>query len=271
MSLKDKFWMWGYTQETPGAPVPFSGTSKSWCSLESAADYFGMPNTVFMNSMHSFDRVEENLALLEKSARILCGLPHGEENAPAGAARIGGLSGKFPNIRGIVLDDFLQLSGHPTTPELVKRIRENLRSANPELELYVVMYSDQNHLDITPYLDLIDGILLWRWVSTEQFWRAEFGPLLHRFKVNYGKKLFHGVYLQNYGEHSSSAHPVDFELWKLQWMRILSELRSPCGFLDGCVLLQNAWVGHPEFRDHAVWLKETLDWFFATATERGCR
>ena len=97
MSLKDKFWMWGYTQETPGAPVPFSGTSKSWCSLESAADYFGMPKTVFMNSMHSFDRVEENLALLEKSARILCGLPHGEENAPAGAARISGLSGKFPN------------------------------------------------------------------------------------------------------------------------------------------------------------------------------
>ena len=40
-------------------------------------------------------------------------------------------------------------------------------------------------------------------------------------------------------------------------------------FLDGCVLLQNGWVGNPEFRDHVVWLKDTLEWFCETTTERG--
>ena len=41
----------------------------------------------------------------------------------------------------------------------MRAIREKLRSANPALEIYVVMYSDVNHLDVTPYLDLIDGII----------------------------------------------------------------------------------------------------------------
>ena len=268
MSWRDKLWMWGYTQEKIGVPVPFTGSTKSFCSLESAAKYFGMNNTVFMNSMHSLDRLEENLNYIRNSKQVLCGVPHGEQNVLAGAETIGRLSLKFPNIRGIVLDDFLQLSGHPTTPELVRAIREKLRSADPSLEIFVVIYSDLNHLDITPYLDLIDGIILWRWVSTEHFWRAEYGPLLHRFKVNTGKKLLHGVYLQNYGEYSSAAHPMDLDLWKRQWLRILSSLRDGAGFLDGCVLLQNGWVANPEFRDHAVWLKDTLDWFCETTSER---
>ncbi len=268
MSLNEKLWMWGYAQENIGVPVPFTANSKSYCSLESAAAYFGMDNTVFMNSMHSLEGLEENLQFVRNSKQILCGLPHGETDALAGAEAISRMSLKLPNIKGIVLDDFLQLSGHPTTPELVRSIRERLRCVNPGLEIFVVMYSDVNHLDITPYLELIDGIILWRWVSTEHFWRAEFDSLLHRFKVNTGKKLFHGVYLQNYGEHASAASPMDLDLWKLQWQKILNALRSSDGFLDGCVLLQNGWVGSFEFRDQVVWLKETLDWFCHTTTER---
>lgn len=268
MDIKQKFWMWGYTQEKTGISVPFTGITRSYCSLESAADYFGMPNTVFMNSMHTWDHVEENLAFLKDSRQILCGLPHGAASAVEGAGKISGLSLKFPQIKGIVMDDFLQLSGHPTTPELVRDIKQELRSANPDLELYVVMYSDINHLNVTPYLEYIDGFMLWRWISTETFWRAELPALLHRFKANYGKKVLHGVYLQNYGENGSTAAPMDFELWKLQWMCLLKHLRADSGFLDGCILLQNAWVGDFRFRDQAVWLKDTLDWFFATNSVR---
>lgn len=268
MNMQDKMWMWGYTQEVPGSNIPFIGSLKSHCSLETAADYFGMNNTVFMNSMHTLDRLEENLELVKDSKQVLCGLPHGEKNAVEGAKILSEMSLKYPNIKGIVLDDFLQLSGHPTTPELVKAVRDNLRSANPELEIYVVLYSDLNHLDITPYLDLIDGIILWRWVSTEHFWKAEFGSLIHRFKEIYKKKLLHGLYIQNYGEYSSGAHPIDFELWKLQCMKVLCAMRGEYAFLDGCVLLQNGWVANPEFRDHVVWLKETIDWFCGTTTIR---
>ena len=268
MSMRDKFWMWGYTMEQAGTNLPFTGSYRSFCSLESAAEYFGMNNTVFMNSMHSLDRLEENLAFVKDSKQVICGLPHGEKNALEGAKVLSEMSLKYPNIKGIVLDDFLQLSGHPTTPELVKGIRDNLKSANPELEIYVVIYSDLNHLDLTPYLDLIDGIILWRWVSTEHFWKAEFGSLIHRFKEIYKKKLLHGIYIQNYGEFSSAAHPIDFELWKLQWMKVLSAMRGKYAFLDGCVCLQNGWLSDPQFRDHAVWLEETLRWFCGTTTER---
>ena len=87
-------------------------------------------------------------------------------------------------------------------------------------------------------------------------------------KEVYKKKLFHGLYIQNYGEYSSGAHPIDFELWKLQCMKVLCSMRGKYAFLDGCVLLQNGWVANPEFRDHVVWLKETLDWFCGTTTLR---
>ncbi|MBQ6470590.1 MAG: hypothetical protein IJJ33_01280 [Victivallales bacterium] len=266
MSLRDKFWMWGYAQEKPGTVVPFCGSIRSHCSLETAASYFGMPNVVFMNGMHSQERLEENLALIQDSKQILCGLPHGQEQALAAASRLVELAKRFPAIRGVVLDDFLQLSGHPTTTEGIAAIRRALEPAG--LELFVVMYSDVNHLELTPYLPLIDGIILWRWVSTEHFWRAEFGPLIHRFKAEYGKKLFHGLYLQNFGEHSSSMCPQEFELWKMQCMKVLEALRGSYAFLDGCVLLQNAHVSHPMFRDHVIWFKQTLDWFLATTTER---
>ena len=262
--MRDKLWMWGYTQEKVGVPIPFTATTKSYCSLEDAAAYFGMPNTIFMNSMHSLDNLEKNLDYISGSKNIICGLLHGSEAVLQSAARIRELAGKYP-IKGVVLDDFLQLSGHPTTPELIRKLRETLGN---ELEIYCVIYSDLNHLDITPYLEFIDGIILWRWVSTEHFWRAEFGPLLHRFKEMYGKKLFHGVYLQNYGEYSSAAAPMDMELWKLQWQKILSALRSPYHHLDGCVLLQNGWVSDFRFRDQVVWLKETLDYFCATTSDR---
>ncbi len=267
--MRDKFWMWGYTQEKTGIPVANSGCSlKSYCSLETAADYFGCPNVVFKNSLHSLERLEENLAFVEDKKSILCALPNGPQPSLEGARRIAELSARFPRIAGVVLDDFIQLSGHSTSPELVREIRQILRSANPDMEIYVVMYSDVNHLPLEPYLDYIDGIMLWRWVSTDHFWRSEFGPLLHRTKVNTGKKVFHGVYIQDYGENGPNVAPMNFELWKLQWMKILNALRST-PFLDGCVLLQNMFVGDHRFRDHAVWLKETLEWFRGTTTDRG--
>ena len=49
---------------------------------------------------------------------------------------------------------------------------------------------------------------------------------------------------------------------------MIRALRAEQGFLDGCVLLQNAWVGDPAFRDHVVWLKETLDWACETTSIR---
>jgi hypothetical protein len=268
MDIRNKLWMWGYTQEQIGVTIPFSGASASHCSLESAADYFGMPNTVFMNSLHTWDRTEENLAFLHSSRKVICALPHGQQAYIEGARKISELSLRFPQITGAVMDDFLQLSGYPTTPEMVREIKKNLCSANPNLELHVVMYSDLNHLPLEPYLESIDAIMLWRWVSSEHFWRTELEMLLHRFKVDYGKKLFHGVYLQNYGEYGDVAAPMNFELWKLQWMRLLKLMRFKHTALEGCILLQNAWVGNPGFRDHVVWLKDTLDWFYQTTSTR---
>lgn len=279
MTMRDKFWVWGYTQQKLGMPVPFTGNVKSYCSLETALEYLGIPNAFFLNPMHSFEQTQHpivqpeeeiifGLERLSSQKQIISALPHGEVVLPA-AQKIADLSLKFPNIKGIVLDDFLQLSGHPTTPEKVRQLRETLLSVNPNLEIHVVIYSDLNHLDITPYLEFIDSIVLWRWVSTEHFWKSEFSPLVHRFKENYGKKLFHGLYIQNYGEYGSNEHPIDLDLWKLQWTQVLKSLRAApfCG-LDGCVLLQNGWLSDPNFRDHVVWLKQTIDWFLGTTTER---
>lgn len=273
MSLRDKFWMWGYTDEHAARIRP-QGDTKGFCSVERAVSYFGFSNAVFMNTFFSFEKVEEHLLHLKDCKEILCGLPPGIASVD-GARRISELSLNFPQIKGAVLDDFNQLPGQPEaisrksfpTPELVKQIHNNLLSANSALELHAVQYSDGNHYPIEPYLEYLDGIMMWRWVSTEEFWRSGFFPLIHRLKVTTGKKITHGVYIQNYGEYGEVLHPVDFELWKLQWMKILNIMREGYPFLDGCVLLQNGRLSMPQFRDHAVWLKETLDWFFETTGE----
>lgn len=274
MNFRDNFWMWGYTHDKLGARLQSQGETRSYCSLETAVSYFDFSNAVFMNTFHGFDEVEGQLPYLGNCKRILCGLPPGMASLE-GARRISELSLKFPRICGAVLDDFNQLPGQPgmiaqhkfPSPEIIRQVRDNLHSANPSLELHAVQYSDVNHLSLEPYLEYLDGIMMWRWVSTEQFWRGEFFSTLHRLKITTGKIITHGVYIQNYGEYGDIAHPVDFELWKLQWMKILKALReSP--FLDGCVLLQNGWLSSPAFRDHVVWLKETLDWFFETTSCR---
>ncbi|OQA82990.1 MAG: hypothetical protein BWY31_02985 [Lentisphaerae bacterium ADurb.Bin242] len=267
-SIKDKFWMWGYTIESVGAVrIPFVQTPQNYCSLETAADYFGFPNVFFMNGMHSWENVEKHLSYLSGQGEIICALPHGADAALDGAEKISRLSLKFPRIKGVVLDDFLQVNGHPTTPELVCELKKRLRSANPALELAVVMYSDGYHKDVRPYLEQIDTIVLWRWVSTEHFWRSELGPLLHKWKADTGKTILHGVYLQNYGEFGDDIAPMEMELWKLQWMRLFQFLRGG-NLLDGCVLLQNGFVGHPRFRDQVVWLKESMDWLLGTTSCR---
>ena len=267
-SLEEKLWMWGYTIEKTGSVrIPFVQTPRNFCSLESAAQYFSFPNAFFMNSMHSWEKIHENLSFCTDMKQILCALPHGKEETLQGAEKISRLSLEFPNIKGVVLDDFLQVDGHPVTPELLLEIKQRLCSANPALKLAVVMYSDGYHHDVKPFLEPIDIIVLWRWVSTEHFWKAELGPLLHKWKADTGKTLFHGVYLQNYGEYGDDIAPMDMELWKLQWMRLLQHLQNG-NLLDGCVLLQNGFVNHPQFRDQVVWLHETLQWFLGTTSRR---
>ena len=274
--LKDKFWMWGYTQGKIPEEIPFVRTP-SYCSLETAAQYFGMGNVVFMNGMHNIENInDQHLGYLKNFNRVVCGLPHGE-NTVQGALKVSEMSLQFPNISGAILDDFLQVGGHPMNIERMRDIRNALKSRNPALELYVVYYSDIDHEDLTPYLEYIDVINLWRWVSTEHFWRAESSPYIIRLKRETGKRIIQGVYLQNYGEAgSSNPSPMDMGLWELQWLKIFNMLshgittlqEGHYHILDGCVLLQNGCCGHPAFREQVIWLKNNLDWFLGTNTDR---
>lgn len=61
-----------------------------------------MNNAVFMNGMHSLERLEENLVFVKDSKQMICGLPHGEANALAGAESISRMSLKFPNMKGVI-------------------------------------------------------------------------------------------------------------------------------------------------------------------------
>ena len=56
----NKLWMWGYTlKEIPQACDYVYDPAGAYCSLETAARYFGADNAVFLNTAESLENLNE--------------------------------------------------------------------------------------------------------------------------------------------------------------------------------------------------------------------
>ena len=269
-TTNNRYWIWGYVMKNVPEKLPFMQQA-TYCSLETAASYFGADNTIFCNSFHGIDALgDELLGHIAPSKEIICGLTHGAY--AESAARVSELSLRYPNITGAIIDDFLDYHGpsYGMTVEQMKRIYENLKTKNPELKLWVVRYSRHPIDEIEPFIDYIDGINWWIWVSTEHYWRYQY-PLDIRALGKYGKPVLQGVFLNNYGEGTNQ--PLDMPLVELQMVKITEAMRNTMGgyghaFVSGCVLLQNGWMGLESHRKQTMWLKDYIAWHIGTTTMR---
>ncbi len=130
-----------------------------------------------------------------------------------GAHRFSELSKIYPQIRGVIIDDFY--SNYPKTLS-IKQLREikdallgkhidangnvdhNSKATTPNLKLYIVVYTVPPQMyHINPeVLKLIDGVSLWPANQNESY--KKFDSDIKIIKKNYpGKTIFPGVYVYN--------------------------------------------------------------------------
>ena len=77
MRDNNNLWVWGYVLDKIPDNVLFTDR-RSFCSLETAAEYLGADNVVFMNSAADRNALNDGLFQhLSKCKRVVCGLQHG--------------------------------------------------------------------------------------------------------------------------------------------------------------------------------------------------
>lgn len=270
MNDNNHLWVWGYVLGKIPEKAPFVNLP-TFCSLETACSYLGADNAVFMNSMDDIKLLnEENLKYLSGMKKVVCALQHG--NYVESAKAISRFSRTFTNIRGAILDDFLDKGytykgpSGDMTPDQLKEVRDALRSENPELELYVVRYTWQNPEELLPYKDFFDVLNLWAWTSTKDYWDAQYYHDAVRYRQLYEKPIMQGLFLHHYGFAKDHSAPMTLKLMKTQSKRIGDELRVG-NIQDWCVL-QSGWFSRETHRRQVEWLRDYLIWFYGTWSRR---
>ncbi len=278
----ENIWMWGYVIDRIPGGMPYALAGKSYCSLETAADYIGTNNIIYMNTRfnektlkkcHSggAEAASDMGELSDKYFRhvnrfenILCSLENG--NWVESASRISEFSLSHPGIKGCVFDDFRVplLEETMVSPETVKQINDALKSKNPKLELYLVTFSYQNQDELAPYLDYFDGLMHWNWVPSMDYWQREYFFELMKLKRLTQKPVIQGMYIHDFGLDSSE--PVPFDIFKYTVKKVYNFVRDET--LKGCIIPQNGWFCDEKHRGHIQWLKEYTDWFCGTTTPR---
>jgi hypothetical protein len=150
-----------------------------------------------------------------------------EPDSPPGmiqaAARFSRLSTIFPQIRGVIIDDFwANYYGSTITLEDMKNIKGALsgkkmlpdgtvdlesRPTTPDLQLFVVTYGGE--LRLSPdkdIIDLIDGVNFWLYDQEDSY--SKFDQYLSALQAHYpNKELITGVYIHNgdYGDMSNQS------------------------------------------------------------------
>lgn len=270
-----RFWTWGYVlDKVPGmatfVPQPTS------CSLETGASYLNCGSVFWMNTLHSQDAIADwQIERLQGFPRVVAGLTHIETNGPGlggwrteyyeSAMKIARLSLKYPNLQGVIIDDFRSPTGPSRymTDEELKNICMDMKAINPALKLYVVYYHTTQHPDsLLSCQDYFDGLTVWCWRSTDYFWDALYEDEIRTLRENYpDKELIQGQFIHAYGD-GSVPQPMN-QLTK-QCSRIAAQM--DCCRLDGWCALQSGWFCFQEYREQVEYVKNFWNWYRNTRT-----
>jgi hypothetical protein len=278
-NIRKKIHSWGYVlDEVPGnVPFVFGGTR---CSLETAADYIGSKNLIYMNSMYGPEQLKKRhpsvhpgfgegtlsdkyFRHLSKYDSVMCALEHGRYAECA--EEISRFSLTHPTVKGAVFDDFCvpAVAGTMISPEQLGEIRDALRSHNPGLKLHIVTFDYQNPKDLVPYLEHFDELSRWCWIPSADYWNKYYFEVSNLKRIT-GKPVIQGVYIHDFGIDSES--PVPMDIFQLSIRKICQYTLD--GHLDGFIIPQAGWFSHEKHRNHIQWMKNYIDWFCGTATAR---
>lgn len=128
-----------------------------------------------------------------------------------GAHRFSQLSKKYPQIYGLIIDDFYNDYPKDFTIEDLRDIRDALsgkyidkngnvdhasKAETPNLKLYIVVYNHQLDRIDKKILELIDGVSFWIWDQNDSY--KNYDNYIRTLEETYpGKEIISGVYINN--------------------------------------------------------------------------
>lgn len=255
-TLKHAGWVW----EGQGLN---GGVSPSIFGVGEGAEYFGLsracymfhPNShLAMQKLAPLDEVVCDIAKWKWRGAEHRGGEHWVDSAPAAvraeAEHVSKLSLTYRNITGAIHDDMVGLvKREGYRPDQYAEIYSALKSANPKLKLWVVIYTHELDPEFWsgfgPYLDVVS---LWVWDAKNLHMMDKY---LERCREIFPEKPINmGCYLRDY----PSRAPLPMDRVKFQWERVLHHVAN--GTLDGYSILAAVLIdGHQE---QAEWIRDFI-------------
>lgn len=256
MAFRDDGWCWEGQGLDPGVDPSILGVGDG-CRFFglTGANYMFHPNTEFaMQHMAWLDEVTCDIAKWKYKDTERGGTDHWVDAAPetvrSEAELVSRLSLKYPNITGAFHDDMLGLARREKmTPEQYAEIYRAVKSANPKLKLWAVVYSVE--LDAPEWVDFgqfVDVVNLWVWNSEELARQDE--EIQRCREVFPDKPLVMGAYLRDYPMRA----PVPMDRVRVQWESILRNFDD--GSLQGFSILSGNLIDGQ--LEQAEWIRDFI-------------
>ncbi len=249
--MLDAGWVWEGIGFDPGVEPTVYGVGEG-------ATYFGVPGANFIFHPNN----EVNFAKLSHVPKVTADISKWvwyETTAETGrftfaqtrdddpnvvaaeAAEVSRLSLQFPNIVGAFIDDTHGVAAHENaTPEAPRRIKEAVRSHNPNLDLWIVVYTHEFENEYwQDWVEAVDVINLWVWEYENLVNIDEYVEGCQQ--VFPGKPIVMGIYIRDYPSRS----PVPLEFLEIELNAILKHLEA--GSMAGYNILGNCLIDqHPQ-------------------------
>ncbi len=234
VKVKDKFWIWGHDAGSHNNQYGLTKTSRM--TPAEGAFYLGVPNIIMVKYDGRPEPPYDQYALAFRPLKQVVWSIVGAGGATASGEveTIRNLAMKFPNITGVMMDDFFcydQASGRVAvhTVDQLKAFRERLAIPDRKLDLWVVLYNHQLDHPVAEHLKACDVVTFWTWTSEK----------LDSLEKNFRKveelapscRKILGCYMYDYGNHK----PMPVDLMKYQCELGLDWLRN--GRIDGMIFL----------------------------------
>jgi len=170
------------------------------------AAWLGVPNVIMVRysgkPVLPFNPCLEPLREVQNVVWSIVGM--GGETSESEREHVLDILRTFPNIRGVIMDDFFTSDGSTALSiEQIGTIRRRLTQTGRSVELWVVLYAHLLSLPVRPYLELCDTVTFWTWKQEELDRLEENFAAVERL-VPQRKKVL-GCYMWDFGNSRAMA------------------------------------------------------------------
>ncbi len=238
-NIRRNLWLWGHDAGSHNGQWGLPGVSRM--TPAEAAHYMNIPNVILVEYAGKptppYRQYAKALSSCGKVVWSVVGAGDRMFNDSASPLEdILPLAEEFPNITGVMMDDFFTIrddQNRPCRPRAtiaeLEQLRRGLRSRNPPLDLWVVVYDYQVERVPVEYLELCDVINYWVWKADDlKDGIARLNLLKKRIPH---KRFVLGHYMWDYGNN----RPIDIKTMEDQCRRGLELLKN--NEVEGLVFL----------------------------------